>query len=234
MIFKLGICDDECMFRQKIRRYCEKFFSLNQYDFELIEYESGEELLNSKEKLDLLFLDIEMGETSGMDVKKYFEESNIDMRIAFLTNHSKMMKQAFGRNIYGFVDKSKFEKELMEIINKVLFEIQNNEIWKVESKEQEVYIRINDIIYIESERIYVNIITKEGVYYKRCSMKECEVLFSERGFCRVHKSYLINFRYFINITEKSVKMMNGSELKISRGDCRKIKEQYVQYVQKRI
>lgn len=66
----IGICDDE----ENVRAYIRKLIEQQNEECQITEYASGEELLQAEkensEKIDVLFLDIAMGDIDGMSVAK--------------------------------------------------------------------------------------------------------------------------------------------------------------------
>lgn len=69
-ILHIGICDDE----ENVRAYIRKLIEQQNEECQITEYASGEELLQAEkensEKIDVLFLDIAMGDIDGMSVAK--------------------------------------------------------------------------------------------------------------------------------------------------------------------
>lgn len=65
------------------------------------------------------FLDIEMGKISGIEVKDQLLEKNCETQIVFLTSHSECMKEAFGRNVVGFIEKKNITDELSVILKNI-------------------------------------------------------------------------------------------------------------------
>ena len=69
-MIKIGICDDEKISREQLKELLEQFFEKNSLGFQLWEYESGADFLERGEEIHLLFLDIEMNEMSGIQLKE--------------------------------------------------------------------------------------------------------------------------------------------------------------------
>ena len=85
-MIKIGICDDEKISREQLKELLEQFFEKNSLGFQLWEYESGADFLERGEEIHLLFLDIEMNEMSGIQLKEELQGTE-DIRIIFVTSH---------------------------------------------------------------------------------------------------------------------------------------------------
>ena len=71
-MLNIGICDDEMPMRKALRMPLERKLQLLGESYRIFEYDSGEALMKRMEsaELDLLFLDIEMKDLSGMDTAR--------------------------------------------------------------------------------------------------------------------------------------------------------------------
>ena len=102
---KIGICDDHKKERDIIFEYCERFFSKNEIEHTYVFFSKGEEILNycneQNERIDLLFLDIEMEGISGIEVKDKVVKVEQVWRIVFVSSHLESMRYSFGTKTIG-------------------------------------------------------------------------------------------------------------------------------------
>lgn len=90
-------------------------------------------------------------------------------------------------------------------------------------------IPVQDIIYIQSDGDYVQIVTQEGNYLKEQTMKFFEMHLPQKMFVRVHRSYIVNVEYIARIESYSkqnqqLTLKNGQWLKASLSGYRLLKE----------
>mgnify|MGYP000803683473 FL=1 len=108
----IGICDDE----ENVRAYIRKLIEQQNEECQITEYASGEELLQAEkensEKIDVLFLDIAMGDIDGMSVAKQLRQIQADKEQAawgslplliFVTGYSEYMPDAFSVNAFQYL-----------------------------------------------------------------------------------------------------------------------------------
>ena len=67
---KIALCDDQTAHIELLRPYVEEFFRISEIEAEIFEFFSGEEMIESNEKFDIVFLDMELGSLTGVDVAK--------------------------------------------------------------------------------------------------------------------------------------------------------------------
>lgn len=69
-MIRIGICDDEACMCSRIKDLAVSFLNRNNRDAEFFLFGSGEAVLECREKLDILFLDIQMDNMDGMETAK--------------------------------------------------------------------------------------------------------------------------------------------------------------------
>ena len=108
----IAVCDDIKMVRQGIVAECERIREQMEVEYNIFEYENIQELKQNLGNIDILLLDIEIGEDSGIDVKNYIEEMRLDIIIIFITSYDSYIKESFGINVLGFIDKNEVKEKL--------------------------------------------------------------------------------------------------------------------------
>ncbi|MCI9144224.1 MAG: response regulator, partial [Lachnospiraceae bacterium] len=67
---RIAVCDDDRAIREELSRLIKEQVP----EADIMEYQSGEEMIRDRESFDISFLDIEMGNISGMDIAKGIRE----------------------------------------------------------------------------------------------------------------------------------------------------------------
>lgn len=226
----IGICDDIETERKKIQCLCEQFLQAKNIPYEFLFFSSGEDVIAYKgERILILFLDIEMGKTDGLAVIRALENSNQVWRVVFVTSHQEAVFEAFGIKTLGFERKPIEYNKIEKWLEIVLREHQDNFLLECNGVEGKQWIEIEDIYYLEAQRNYVNIYTKnEEIFVSgNLSMWEKKV----QGTCleRVHKTYIINLMY-IKAIGKEITLKNGTKIPIGRLYKGNVIEKYHGYI----
>ena len=224
-----AICDDE---KNVIQDIYNRLTQLRP-EYSILFFDSAEKLLNCKKRFDLVFLDIEMPGISGMELAKKIRKTYKDTYIIFLTNHSEYMPEAFKVRAYRFLVKPIEQEELVESITQLELEIFEVEKVLVKSEDQTNLVNIDDIICIEAfgdgSIVYTTNLSKEN----NKSLKYWTENLPSEHFCRVHKTFLVAYRYVITIEKNSLVMYQQKKpIPISRRNHSDFKKSFIEYVRK--
>jgi DNA-binding LytR/AlgR family response regulator len=153
----------------------------------------------SKEKIDLLFLDIKMPDISGLDFITSLP--NPPMTV-FTTAYSEHAVKSFELDAIDYLLKPFSLIRFMKACNKAHSLLQLKQQGGTSQKESADYIFVKsgyeqfrvvleDILYLESAGNYVNFILADRKLISRLSMQEAVDLLPENTFTRVHRSYIV-------------------------------------------
>jgi DNA-binding LytR/AlgR family response regulator len=164
------------------------------------ECESALEAFNilKQEHIDLVFLDIEMPEMSGLDLLRNLEKHPI---VIFCTAQEKYAVEAFELNVADYLVKPYTKARFMAAVSRAK-EIFDSRQQQVETSEKDyIFIRsnsvltkivINEIGYIQALGDYINIYVGDKRHTVHMTLKAIEDKLPPEKFYRVHRSYLIN------------------------------------------
>lgn len=232
-MFHIGICDDGkevCAELENILYECAKKQGIK---IEVSVWYSGESLchfLKQGNLLDLLFLDIELISTDGIQVGNFIREEleNLEMSIAYISSKSSYAMKLFQVQPLGFLIKPLKVDEVNSILLKSvrLYE-KKNQIFEYFSKGSFYKIPYKDIIYLYSQNKKINIITKQEEAQFNGKLKEIASKMPH-NFIMIHQSYIINLDYMLECSYELVKMKGEILLKISQPYRKLVREQMMQ------
>lgn len=151
----IGICDDQKVYRDYIRKICEDTKRQSTEVWDIVEFTDGLELINSSTKIDILILDMEMPEVDGIQVKDLFQSSQQNTMIIYVTNHTELIQQAFGIHVLGFIEKENMEFQLPKILKQAFSLYETNVIVGKKYNSTE-------ICYVEASHVYCCIHMKDS------------------------------------------------------------------------
>ena len=86
----------------------------------------------------------------------------------------------------------------------------------VEDGPVEALLRVKDIYYIEAQDKRVRVVLKDTAFSDRRGIDEIERALAGEDFFRVHRSYLINFRYVARLDKNEILLVSGEQIPLSR------------------
>ena len=191
--------DDEPLALKQLSGYIEKtpFLEL------LASCKSAFEAMDilSKNEIDLMFVDIQMPDLTGID---FVKSLNQEQKIIFTTAYEEYALEGFKVDAIDYILKPFGYKEFLKAANKAKshFELIEKATIKVNSKDDYLFVkseykiqRINlkDILYIEGLREYVKIVLKDKKHIlSLMSLKSLEEKLPSNRFMRVHRSFIVN------------------------------------------
>lgn len=139
---KIAIIDDQ---KEMIEMIYNKIKELK---YEFYKYTSVYDMEQSQTNFDLLLLDIDMPDCNGLEYANQHKDKNI----IFVTSLSSYMKESFGSNIYGFIEKTDEDERYHRVIKNAVQEIFDEKYISLKVKEIYQEFRLKDIVYIQSIR----------------------------------------------------------------------------------
>lgn len=222
---RISIVDDDKNWRERVKDEILKYEKCE--DFEIDLFASGDSYLNSKEHYDISFIDIEMPGIDGFETIAKAKESGEDGIYVILTTHAEMSRKGYVVNAFRYIDKAYLE-ELKEAIDSAIIVLGRNEKIKVNvigDGPRELVLK--NIIYIETEKHYIVIHTKQGSIKCSNNMSEIENMLHGKWFCRCHNVYIVNLDEISHIDDRIVYLSNGADIDISYRRMSQFKKLYI-------
>ena len=208
-MINIGICEDELHYRVNIKDMLGDILSTYSINYKIYEFSSGEELLSNYPKdLDILIMDIHMKIINGMDTARKIREFDQNLEIIFMTSFSEFMQEGYEVKAYRYILKPiserKISRNILPCINEIMKK--KNNYLTINVKNYVDRIKIDSIVYIETDRPNILIYTNDNKYTTKMSISKIDKILREHGFFRCHNSYIVNL--------KLVESMNSNTLKI--------------------
>lgn len=199
------IIDDDKISRLLVEKFIDKTNGLNL----LASFESAVDALSydNLESVDLMFIDIEMPEMTGLDFMKSFTTLPLVIIISAKDHYA---VEALNLDAVDYLLKPFDYSRFLKAVNK------SKELSKVTSQKEckgvfirdgnstLIRLRFDDIIWIEALENYVLIVTEKERYTVHFTMKAIEAQIPEEKFVRVHRSFIVNIEKIVAIEDASV------------------------------
>ena len=160
-------------------------------------------------KVDILFLDINMDELSGIEL---LQSSKINSQVIITTAYQEYALQGYELQITDYLLKPFSFNRFLQAVNKAQENIvhRNSDAQPdfifVKTENRLEKIMLNDIIYIEGMRDYRRIHTVHKKIMTLQNFSEFEKLIPSSIVCRVHKSYMVALNKIESIERNRIKI----------------------------
>ena len=203
------IIEDEPLALEKTKDFVNKvpFLTLSAtFDNAL----NGLTYLNNN-KVDVLFLDINMDELSGIEL---LESSKINSQVIITTAYQEYALKGYELQITDYLLKPFTFNRFLQAVNKAQENLSQRVAEKqldfifVKTENRLEKIMISDILYIEGMRDYLRIHTSNKKIMTLQSFSELEQLIPSHLVCRVHKSYMVAINKIESIERSRIKIVD--------------------------
>ena len=215
---KLVICDDNPADIDYITGLVAEWRRQTGPGVEILTFQSAEALLFAWEEnrdMDILLLDIEMGEISGMKLARHLRRAGAAMQIVFITGYMDYIAEGYDVEALHYLLKPVTGERLGQVLDRALERIRTREhmLW-LTLQDGVVRLSVYEIRYLEVMRNYTTVHGAEDYSVKR-SLNDLEREL-DGGFYRIHRSFIVNLRFVKRITRTEVILKDGTALPLSR------------------
>ena len=237
-MIKIAICDDEA----NIRAYLSSLIGAQSCPCEIVEYASAGDCLADTQKIDLLFLDIELAPSSldGMALaRKIRERATVTQPvIIFVTGYERYVFDAFDVGAFQYLLKPVDEEKFAQVFARAVKQIEAGRVQPqfshaltLQSAGTSRTVPLDSIYYIESSNHKVVLRLKDGEFSCYAKIRDLEAELGDQFF-RVHKGYLVNLAYVEGYSKTELTLTNGEKLLISKYKYQDFVKAYLRFVKR--
>lgn len=224
---KIGIVDDEQEARARLREELERFASEYHREFEVCEFDSAAACLSARAgPCDILYLDIDMPQMTGMELAEKIRETDAEIILIFCTNLEQFALNGYSVSALGFMVKPvqwysfrMYLDRALKILDRKAYRAEHAELRRIAVKDGPVsrFLDTADIKFVEVRQHYLLYHVAQGaaadqsaVIKTRGSMQEAADLLSPYGFVRCSSSFLVNLSRITAVSRMEISV--GSEV----------------------
>jgi DNA-binding LytR/AlgR family response regulator len=219
MTLKCIVVDDDLMARKAIERLCEKNDQLDM----IRTFDNGIDAITfmEQESVDLMFLDIEMPELSGIEM---LNKLPVTPMVVFTSSKTEYAFDAFEFQAVDFLKKPVTPQRFEQAVNKAFETIKKRQAYQ--SKTNDLYVRedgrfirvsCDEILFFENVGDYVRVKTVKGQHIIHGTLKGIDERLNDARFLKIHRSFIVNLDKIKDIEENSL-VIDKSVIPISRAN----------------
>lgn len=217
------IVDDNEIDRLTVLSFAKKFPNLNI----LGTFSDSNEALKAVETqaVDILFLDIDMGGLSGVELRKRVKHVPACI---FITSHPEFAVESFELETLDFIIKplkfDRFEQMMRRVT--VFFEMKNKaslfessiggDVIYIKEGHDQIKVKLHEILYLEALKDYTLVVTSQK---RHCVLSSIGLLLKEvsfQSFIRIHRSFAVQKQFINKINTHEIILNNDLAIPIGR------------------
>lgn len=228
-MYNIGICDDGKNICAALEKMILQYAGKKQVPVEIKIWYTGEGLcdcLQKKQQIDILFLDIELFQMTGIQagnfIRNCLEDRN--MQIIYISGKSSYARDLFKTQPMDFLVKPVTQQDIdgtLDLAVKILKK--GTEKFEFRIGRDYYYVPFGSILYFTSEGRKIKIFTIHGEQEFYGKLRDVSQRLPGR-FLSIHHSYIVNPEYVIRYAYDFVELTDGTILPISKANRKQVRE----------
>lgn len=236
-MYRIGVAEDEAPMREQLREYLMRYAAKRQLVCKADFYESADALLEAFEgQYDLLFLDVQMAGTDGMEAARRIRTKDELVIIVFITGFVQYAVEGYSVNAMSFMVKPLRYEAFADSLGQALQRVERMRptLIRVKTDRGMAQLMVDDILYVETVARRLLIHTPRGEYSCWETMQDMEAMLPRERFFRTHKAYLVNLSQVENVNADGMIRLKQGMVLLSRRKRREFMEALLHYASGRI
>ncbi len=217
-MYRFAVCDDNPADASYVGALLKKWGCAAGYALKIEKYPSAEAFLSAygeDPSFDVLFLDIEMGNMSGVELAKRLRQSGAGLQLVFVTGYMEYIAEGYDVEALHYLIKPVTAEKLYAVLDRAVERLKTREHTLILSlPDGTVRLPLHEIRYLDVLKNYVTVHGAEDYSVKR-TLNDLEGELDD-SFYRIHRSYIVNLRFIRKITKTEVILKDGTALPLSR------------------
>ena len=216
----IAICDDEAMVVKEVSKILSDYCKNKSIDFKISEYCDGLDLMISQENFDIIFLDIEMSHSNGIETAQKIRECDMNVPIVYITSYVDYWRMAFKVHAFGFITKPFNKNEFYDVMDDYFTAIHDasEETITLPTEDGVVCFKLNEIYYFMFEakkKIYVY--TNSSRVLVRENLNDIYERLDKTQFYQTRRDCIVSLKYVQKLKNEFVIVMkDGAVLPLAQ------------------
>ncbi len=229
---RIAICDDEKEICGQLKRLVMK----QRADCEVFLFDSGRQLLESRQRFHIILMDIQMEGMSGIETAKVLRMKDENAVLIFVTALREYVFEAFDVSAFHYLLKPVSEDKFRRVFESACRQAEKRE---QEEREQIFFrtrtrnytLRKRDILYVESRGRKVDIHTAKDCVTVYATMNGLEEQLGD-NFYRCHRGYLVNLSHVAEYEPGKILLGNGEAIFMARDKYAEFVKVYMDFLKR--
>lgn len=228
-MIQIAIIDDTSIHIKRLKKLIKSYMELHKISqYKLFSFSNAKDFYENLErnlKFHIIFMDIDLGQDSGISLASKLPSKLSQAQIIFVSQYLHYVSDVYEVNHCYFIYKDSLDKYLPIALDKAICQIQEDEIlyFTFSWNRRSYKIRYQEILYMERIHRTTHIVTTSRIY---CTSKTLDAIekISNEYFLRCHKGFLVNKKHIMEIEKSYLVLDNQKDIPISRSKIHAVQE----------
>ncbi len=232
------ICDNDLFFIERIQASVEAYFQSKDIKVQIYSYSDAQtinpQILKSVD-IALLDVDFENSNYNGMDIARSLRSFRKDSVIVFITNFIEYAPEGYEVQAFRYLLKKQLRTDLDQCLSLAVAQLSCvRDTIKFQINGEHFDVPLVEIQYfsVYQHSVTIHLTAPQRSYTPKvfsfyATLNDLENQLSNRGFLRIHKSFLVNMQHIRRFNCKEVTLGTGEVLRVSEKNYAENKKKYL-------
>ena len=230
---RIALCDLDFALLKNVKKAIYAYAELHKIDTVVDCYNSGEKLLDSGIKYNIIFIGDELCGISSMETAQSIRQNDSFVAIVFMSKTTDFILESFKVSPYRFLLKPIEENVIFETLKEYLTEIGIDFSFHIKSGYDNLILNAEEIYYLEADNKHCRVHLQNEILPCNKTMARIHNHLPKRGFSKINRAYVVNLNLVKKYNNEQLCLKNGTTLKISRNYLKSFKQELLDFIQPR-
>lgn len=216
---RTAICEDEKIYSDKLSESLNIFLLSHNEKAETDVFTDGAHLtekLKSGGHYDVIFLDIQLEGSDGMDIAEKLRQYDMTVPIIFVTGLENRASDGYAVQAFDYIIKSDFDAKFEKVMTRLMQTLTKKSLSLEDTSGNLEIIPIADIMYVESEGRGTAVHTAEKTIHTNLPISKLSAELPEADFIEIYKAIYANISKIKRTLTDTLELSDGKVLPMSR------------------
>lgn len=216
---RTAICEDEKIYSDKLSESLNKYLSSHNEKAEIDLFADGTPLaekLKSGSRYDVIFLDIQLENSDGMNTAEIIRQYDKNVPIIFVTGLESRASDGYAVQAFDYIIKSDFDAKFEKVMTRLMQTLTKKSLSVEDISGNLEIIPIAEIMYVESEGRGTAVHTAEKTIYSNLPISKLSAELPESDFIEIYKAIYVNISKIKRTLTDTLELSDGKILPMSR------------------
>lgn len=231
--YSFAICENEVIQAEWLQSLVEEYAASKHVSVQINIWESAEIFLfhyAENKDVDIILLDIQMSEMTGMEMARQLREEDDSVALLFITGLTDYISEGYSVEAIDYLVKPLKKEKLFQALDRLLAKYPvKEEFLLVEQDDEQIKISRDDILFIEVEGREIKVVMKKQVIFLKDSLQNFSKRLNQEQFVQPYRNIVVNCSRIKRIRKGTLIMDDGSVIPVSRRNQQKVVTAFTNY-----